>query len=58
VQARKHYSDRQATDAHAAEADAARLELEAQYAAEPNLYMPPQIIDMSQPKDHFDYDIR
>jgi hypothetical protein len=58
VQARKHYSDRQASDAHAAEADAARLELEAQYAAEPNLFMPPQIIDMSQPKDHFDYDIR
>lgn len=58
VQARKHYSDRQSADAHAAEADAARLELEAQYAAEPPNYMPPQVIDMSNPRDKYDYDIR
>jgi hypothetical protein len=58
VQARKHYSDNQIPDAHAFEADAARLELEAQMKAEPPVFMPVQVIDMSQPRDKYDYDIR
>ncbi len=58
IQARKHYSDNQIAEAHSYEADAARIELEAQLMAEPPVYMPIQIIDMSNPKDHYDYDIR
>lgn len=58
VQSRKHYASNQWADAHAAEADAARLELEAQYTAEAPNYMPPQVIDMSNPRDKYDYDIR
>lgn len=58
VQARKHYSDRQIAEAHSMEADAARMELEAQYAAEPPTMMPPQVIDWSNPRDKYDYDIR
>lgn len=58
VQARKHYADLQIADAHAFEADAARVELEAQMKAEPPVYMPIQVIDMSQPRNKYDYDIR
>jgi hypothetical protein len=58
VQARKHYSDNQISDAHSFEADAARLELEAQQMAEPPIFMPVQVIDMSNPRDKYDYDIR
>lgn len=58
MQARKSYSDVDPASAHAYEADAARLELEAQQMAEPPTYFPPQVIDMSNPKDHYDYDIR
>lgn len=58
LQARKHYADLQIPDAHAYEADAARLELEAQTKAEPPTYMPTQVIDMSNPRDKYDYDIR
>lgn len=58
VQARKHYADLQINDAHAFEADAARLELEAQQMTEPPTFMPVQVIDMSQPRDKYDYDIR
>jgi len=58
VQACKHYSDLQIADAHAFEADAARLEIEAQQMSEPPLFMPVQVIDMSNPRDKFDYDIR
>ncbi len=58
LQARKHYSDMQIADAHAYEADAARLELEAQTKLEPPVYHPVQVIDMSNPRDKYDYDIR
>lgn len=58
MQARKHYKDNEIDLAHAAEADAARLELEAQLKTEPPVYFPPQVLDMSSPKDRFDYDIR
>jgi hypothetical protein len=58
VQARKHYKDLQVDLAHAAEADAARLEMEAQLKAEPPTYFPPQVVDMSNPRDKYDYDIR
>ncbi len=43
---------------HSYEADAFRLELEAQQKAEPPVYFPIQVIDMSNPRDKFDYDIR
>lgn len=58
VQARKNYNDLQIADAHAYEADAARLELEAQNMREAPLYHPIQVIDQTQPKDKYDYDIR
>lgn len=58
IQARKHYADLQISDAHAYEADAARLEIEAQQMKEPPTYMPIQVIDMSNPRDKYDYDIR
>jgi hypothetical protein len=59
MQARKHYKDLQIADAHAFEADAARLELEAQSKMEPPTHMPPQIIDRtSSLREKSDYDIR
>jgi hypothetical protein len=58
LQARKHYSDNQIAEAHSYEADAARLELEAQIMAEPPTYNPVQVVDMSNPRDKYDYDIR
>lgn len=58
VQARKHYSDRAYDLAHSCEADAARMELEAQQKAEPPVYFPVQVVDMSNPRDKYDYDIR
>jgi hypothetical protein len=58
VQARKHYADLQVDQAHSYEADAARLEIEAQQKAEPPTFMPMQVIDMSNPRDKYDYDIR
>jgi hypothetical protein len=59
VQARKHYADSQVEDAHAFEADAVRLETEAQQVAEATTtFMPVQVIDMSNPRDKYDYDIR
>jgi hypothetical protein len=58
VQARKSYSDLQLAEAHAFEADAARLEIEAQQMREPPLYHPVQVIDLSNPRDKNDYDVR
>jgi hypothetical protein len=58
VAARKHYSTYDYAGAHAAEADAVRLEVEAQQVAEANTYSPPQIVDRSQVRDKSDYDIR
>jgi len=48
MQARKHYSDLQIAEAHAYEADAARLEIEAQNSSEPPVYAPIQVISGSQ----------
>lgn len=58
VRAVKHYSDLLYAEAHAAEADAARIELEAQQRAEPPTAFPVQVLDWSNPRDKFDYDIR
>ena len=58
VQAVKEYSDKQYDAAHLCEADAARMEIEAQLAAEPPTYNPIQMVDMSNPRDKHDYDIR
>lgn len=44
-------------NAHAFEADAIRLELEAQQASTPPTFMPPQIIDRNNPQDKTDWDI-
>jgi hypothetical protein len=58
VQARKHYNERLYDLAHSCEADAARLELESQTKVEPQVLMPVQVVDMNQPRDKYDYDIR
>lgn len=58
LQARKFYSEQQLAQGNQYEANAARLELEAQMKLEPPTFMPPQIIDWSNPRDKFDYDIR
>lgn len=60
MQARKHYRDLQIADAHAFEADAARLEIEAQQKVEPTTTVSPlQVIDRSQSlRDENEYDIR
>lgn len=60
VQARKHYSDKLVAEAHAYEADAARMEVEAQMKAEPITTLNPlQIVDrISSLNDQTDYDIR
>jgi hypothetical protein len=58
VSARKHYSVYDYAQAHAAEADAVRLEVEAQLVAEPNTLSPPQVVDLNQLRDKSDYDIR
>lgn len=58
LQARKHYSDLQVGEAHAYEADAARLELEAQQQAEAPTLSPIQVVDRAQNlRDKCDYDI-
>lgn len=59
MQARKRYKDNDIANAHAFEADAARLELEAQAKSEPPTFMPVQIIDRSSSlRDRAEYDIR
>jgi hypothetical protein len=58
VQARKHMSDNAIAEAHSYEADAARLELEAQAICEPPVYHPLQVLDMNNPRSKEDYDIR
>jgi hypothetical protein len=57
VQAVKNYSDQKLAEAHAFESDSARLEIEAQMKAEPPVYFPVQVIDMSNPRDKYDYNI-
>lgn len=59
MQARKRYKDTDIASAHAFEADAARLELEAQMKVEPPTFAPVQVIDRSSSlRDKCDYDIR
>lgn len=58
LQARKFYSEKNIADAHAFEADAARLEIEAQNAQESPTLFPVQVIDRNNLMDKTDYDIR
>lgn len=58
VRAWKYYSEADVANAHSYEADAARLEIEAQVASEPINFFPPQVLDHNQPQDKDDYDIR
>jgi len=58
VTARKMYGDLQIAEAHSFEADASRMELEAQQMKEAPLYHPVQVIDQSNPRDKYDWDIR
>lgn len=59
LQARKYYAAYDIASAHASEADAARLEFEAQSKLDAPLYAPMQFVDRSQSlKDRSDYDIR
>ena len=58
VQAVKKYNETLVAEGNAFEANAARIELEAQQMKEPPTFMPMQVIDMSNPRDKFDYDIR
>lgn len=55
VQARKFYSEMQIADGNAYEANAARLEIEAQMKVEPPTYMPIQVVDHNSPRDKTDY---
>lgn len=58
VSARKMYSDLQIGEAHAFEADAVRLEVEAQMKKEAPLLFPVQVVDLNNIRDKTDYDIR
>lgn len=59
MQAVKFYSEKNIAQAHAFEADAARLELEAQNAAMPPTYAPIQVIEQGAAlNDKSDWDIR
>ena len=59
LQARKFYSEVQVAQGNQYEANAARLELEAQMRLEPPTFMPPQIIDLNGGlRNKYDYDIR
>lgn len=58
MQAVKFYSEKNFAEAHSCEADAARLEIEAQSISEPPTYMPVQVLDGSNPMDKSDWDIR
>jgi hypothetical protein len=58
LQARKFYGEQQIAQGQQYEANAARIELEAQMKLEPPTFMPPQVLDWNQLRDKFDYDIR
>lgn len=58
IKAVKYYDESQPDMANLFEANAARLEIEAQNMAEAPTYNPIQVIDMSNPRDKYDYDIR
>lgn len=57
IRAVKKYSEGDLAEAHTYEADAARLELEAQNAIEPPTYTPIQVINGNNLQDTSDYDI-
>ncbi len=58
LQARKFYSERNLAEAHGYEADAARLEIEAQNALESPVMFPVQVVDRNNLQDKCDFDIR
>lgn len=58
LQAHKLYAALDFANAHSCEADAARLELEAQMKLEPPTYSPIQVIDRNNLRSKDDYDIR
>lgn len=58
VRAVKFYSDSLLAEAQTYEATAARMEFEAQSSAEPPSFMPAQVIDLNNPQDKDDLDIR
>lgn len=58
LQARKYYTELRLAEGHAFEADAARMELEAQLKAEAPLFNPIQVVSLGNDlKSHCDYDI-
>lgn len=58
LQARKYYTELRLAEGHAFEADAARMELEAQLKAEAPLFNPVQVVSLGNDlKSHCDYDI-
>lgn len=56
MRAIKGYDETDFANAHAFEADAKRLEQEAQNAVEAPTYFPLQVMDMNQPRDKSDYE--
>lgn len=58
IRALKFYNDQSLGEAHAYEADAARLEIEAQNCAEPPTYHPIMVVDHNSINDKSDFDIR
>lgn len=58
VRACKFYADNDLANAHSYEADAARMELEAQSQLEAPTFSPIQVVDLNNPQDKTDYDIR
>jgi hypothetical protein len=57
LRACKGYQEVDLANAHAFEADAVRLELEAQSASEPSIAFPIQVMDLNQVQDKSDYEI-
>ncbi len=55
LRACKFYNEQDLANAHAYEADAARLELEEQSTLEPPTLAPIQVVDLNQPRDKSDY---
>lgn len=55
LRAVKFYSEQDLANAHAYEADAARMEIEEQNQLEPPTLAPIQVVDLNQPQDKRDY---
>jgi hypothetical protein len=58
LRACKYYQEVDLANAHAYEADAVRIEVEAQMKTEAPLFFPIQVLDRNNPQDKTDYDIR